>query len=195
MQRRFHAIAIGLGMIPPGQSTSGEKILNFPETDDILALSLEEVEECRAERLEREIATMFSACERSWGSYEWSGNNPSDSVVSCEHLSCNFAHMVQFLKGDYVLMRGKLKNAIGRCVEDRKASTHMLFAQFFDDLCAGSSLVADDFASNGLFQGASPIIAVDMCIWIGARSDAVEDHKNCSFKSRHNCTFVFSSFA
>ena len=165
VQCRFHAIAIGLGMIPPGQSTSGEKILNFTEADDILALSLEEVEECRAERLEREIATMFSACERSWGSYEWSGNNPSDSVVSCEHLSCNFAHMVQFPKGDYVLMRGKLKNAIGRCVEDRKASTHMLFAQFFDDLCAGSSLVADDFASNGLFEGFYEVKGKAM--WIG----------------------------
>ena len=47
VQRRFHAIAIGLGMIPPGQSTSGEKILNFTEADDVLALSLEEVEECR----------------------------------------------------------------------------------------------------------------------------------------------------
>src|SRR5436305_15329388 len=96
---------------------------------------------------------MFGACERAWGPYEWASNNPSDSVVSCEHLSSNFAHMVQFLKGDYVLMCSKLKNAIGGGVEDRKASTHMLFAQFFDDLCSGGSLVADDFAFNGLLEG------------------------------------------
>jgi hypothetical protein len=73
--------------------------------------------------------------------------------------------MVQFLEGNYVLVRGKLKDAIGGRVEDRIASPHMLFAQFFDNLCSGSNLVADDFASNGLLEGFYEVRRKAM--WIG----------------------------
>src|SRR5581483_2590901 len=49
-------------------------------------------------------------------------------------------------------MRRYLKDAIGRCVDDRLPGAHVLFAQFLDDLSTGSGAIAERAASDARFE-------------------------------------------
>ena len=79
-------------------------------------------------------------------------NDAADAMRPIQQFSRNLAHPVQLGDGNHIFVRGDLKNAVARGVDDGLAGAHMLVAQFLDDFGAGSRLVAESLASDLLFE-------------------------------------------
>src|SRR5205823_1799317 len=80
---------------------------------------------------------------------ERTGDDASDSEALARQLVRDIARAIQLRNGDDVLVRGDLKYAVGRRVNDQRAGSQVLRAELVDDLRTRCSLVAE-YASSGL---------------------------------------------
>src|SRR5215813_130105 len=60
-----------------------------------------------------------------------------------QHVAGNFADFIQPVETEYFLVRGDLEYGIGRRVNDRLTSLHVLFAKVFDDFSPAGGKVSE----------------------------------------------------
>ncbi len=94
----------------------------------------------------------LGAPEISRSSGERPGNYSAHFVRPVQHLAGNFAHAVQLGDRDHVFVRGNLKYAVARRVDDGKTRSNVLLAQFLDDFSSRGGLIANRFPANGAFE-------------------------------------------
>ena len=83
---------------------------------------------------------------------EWPRNDAPHAVRPVEQFPRNFAHAIKFRDRDHVFMRGNLKDAVARSVDNRFSRANVLFAEFLDDFRAGCGLVPKRATPNLFFK-------------------------------------------
>ena len=69
-------------------------------------------------------------------------DDTADAVGTIQNFSRDLAHAIKLLDGDYIFMRGYLKNAVARRVDDREPRRDVLDAQFLDDFCSRGRFIS-----------------------------------------------------
>ena len=64
------------------------------------------------------------------------GDDPADPHPLHEHAIGDLAHAIELGHRDHILVRGNLKDAVGRRVDDGPAGPHVRLAEIVEDLCA-----------------------------------------------------------
>ena len=75
-------------------------------------------------------------------------DHPADAEAEPDQLEGDLADAIQLGHRDDVFVRGDLKHAVGRRVDDRPAGAHVLGAELVDDRRAGRGLVAERAAAD-----------------------------------------------
>src|SRR5580692_5868926 len=148
----LHAVRVVFGLDVIGNAPAVVDVMNFADAENWNFLFDEHIHQHRARRLNRVIVAALGAAEISWRSGEWPGDHAAHFIRPDQHFARDFAHAVKLGDGNYVFMRGNLKNAVARGVNDREARSNVFLAQLFDDFRSGSRLVADRLAADGAFE-------------------------------------------
>ena len=79
-------------------------------------------------------------------------DHASDFVRPAQNLARGLAHLVQLEQRNHFFMRGDLKDAVGRGVDDRRAGPHVLLAELLDDFGAGGGEIAERAAADAALE-------------------------------------------
>ena len=123
----FNAVVVIGGMVGTGHAAMLEDILDFSDSHNLHALRLCEVENGRACRLQREIPSVFGAGEAILCiADEGTRNDTPNAILPRQDFSCLFAHFIQLLDRNDILMRRNLEHAVRRGIDDGVACFHVL---------------------------------------------------------------------
>src|SRR5579863_4488388 len=135
-QRGGHTVAVGLGMIALRQSAAREEVFDLANANHLFTVVFQDIQKGSSQWCEREVAPVFGALEVARRAGERTGDDAANGVFSGKLGSGDAAHMIQFLERYDILVRGDLKNAVCRSIQNGLASAHVLFTQLLDDLGA-----------------------------------------------------------
>ena len=106
------------------------------------------VQQRRPGRFERVVVTIGGAREGARHADERPCDDAANTRPARREIERRFADSVLLRDRDHVFMRGDLKHAVGRRIDDRLAGPHVLGAEPVDDLGAGGDHVAQGAAAN-----------------------------------------------
>ncbi len=151
-RERFGELGYAVGIIfcgdVIGDATPVVDVVNFADAENGNFCVGEHIEKHGARRLDGIIVAALGATIIPWRAGERTSDDATNTMRSLKKLARDFAHFVELGDGNRFFMRGDLENAVAGGVNDRKAGTLVLFAEFLDDFGAGGGLVAESFAAD-----------------------------------------------
>src|SRR5580704_14125250 len=92
------------------------------------------------------------AGEMSRRSRKWTRDHASHAVRSVEQFAGDRAHSIELLDGDYLFVRGDLKNAVAGGIHNRLTCADMLVAELLDDFRARCRFIPERSSANLHFK-------------------------------------------
>lgn len=130
----FDACCVRPRVVRRRQSAQCEKVIDLADARRRDPRGLQQVEECRLRRNQREILTVRGPRERPRRPDERAGDDTSDLMTAHAHLRTrDLADLIQPRQRDHLFMRRDLEHGIRGGVHDRVAGAHMLGTQILDD--------------------------------------------------------------
>src|SRR5207249_908476 len=127
-------------------------VMNFTDSENAHLSLRENVHQHRLRRIHGIIVPPRSPHKISRRSDERPRDHAPHTMRPIQQFPSNFAYAVKLRDWDDFFMRGDLKHTVARGIHDRLARSNVLFAQFLDDLRAGSGLVSNGSSANLLFK-------------------------------------------
>src|SRR3989442_12019189 len=144
----FHSVGITHGRRVFLDATAVVDIVDFSDAEHGHTSILQYVEQHRTGRIYRIVVPARRARVSSARPIERPRNYAAHAVRTVEQFPRDFAHPVELGDRDNVFVRGDLKHAVTRCIDNWKAGAHMLIAELFDDFGTRGRLVPKRLAAN-----------------------------------------------
>ena len=119
---------------------------------DLHAAVFQPIEQHALGRRHGVIVAIGGAREITGRAEEGTRDHAAHFMRTMQNLARCFANLVQLPKRNHFFMRGYLKNAIGRRVDDGRTGAHVLRAEFLNDLRARCGLVAERAAADARLE-------------------------------------------
>src|SRR6266571_6146540 len=144
----LHSVGITHGRRVLPDATAVVDVVDFSDAEDGYTSILQHIEQHRTGRIYRIVVP--ARCSRVCAArpIERSRNYAAHAVRTVEQFPRDFAHPVELGDGNDVFVRGDLKHAVTRCIDNWKAGAHMLIAELFDDFGTRGRLVPKRLAAN-----------------------------------------------
>src|SRR5258705_994930 len=144
----LHAFGVAGGVRRARDAAPREQVVDLADGHDRHALSRQQVEQRLRNRLERVIVAIRGPFERPWRADKGPRDDAADAHAAADQIERDLADAVLLRDGDDVLVRGTLKDAVGRRVDNRLARPDVLRPKSIDDLSARGHDVAERGASD-----------------------------------------------
>ena len=154
-QRRdaIHAVGVTLGGMRFGDPLTGKQVGDLPHRRDVMAGGDHAIEQGLGDRWHGVVVTIRRARERAGQADERPRDHAPESQSANGEVIRRVAPFVELGHRHNGLVRGDLKHAVGRGVDDRKPGRHVLGAQVIDDRGTRGHHIADRRAANARFEG------------------------------------------
>ena len=123
-------------------AAAGEQILDLADRDDRQAGGLHAIEQRRRDGGSAKSWRFAVRAKCARRADERPRDDAADAEPIADELEGDLAAAIQLRDRHDVFVRGNLKHAVGRRVDDRRAGAHVLRAELVDDRRAGRRLVA-----------------------------------------------------
>src|SRR2546425_7051425 len=144
----FHSIGITHGRRVLLDATAVVDVVNFSNAEDGHTSILQDVEQHRTWRIYGIVVPARRARVCPARPIERPRNYAPHAMRTVEQFPRDFAHPVELGDGNDVFVRGDLKHAVARRIDDWKARAHGLIAELFDDFGTRGRLVPKRLAAN-----------------------------------------------
>ena len=121
-----HALIVARGVDRLRHAAAGEQILDLADGDDRQPGGLDAIEQRLAARRQRVVVAIGRPRETAGRADERPRDDAADAEALAHELVRDLARAVQLRHGHDRLVRGDLKHAVGRRVDDQRAGPHVL---------------------------------------------------------------------
>jgi hypothetical protein len=178
----IHPLLVALRVDGRSHAASREQIVDLADGVNGPAGRGHRVQQRRARRRQRVVATVGRPLEGSRHAFERTRDHPADAHLLPDHVVGDLADAVLLGDRDDLFVRGDLKNAVGRGVDDRTAGAHVLGAELVDDRGPGRDRVAERRAADAPLELGDDIRGKAVR---KRREGALQDHAGHLPVSRH----------
>src|SRR6185436_2385379 len=144
----LHAFRVTGGVRGARDAATREQVVDLADGHDRHALSRQPIEQRLGNRFERVIVAVRGPLERPWRADRRPRDDAADAHAAADEIERDLADAVLLGDGDDVLVRGDLKDAVGRRVDNRLARPYVLRPEAIDDLSARGHDVAERGAAD-----------------------------------------------
>src|SRR2546425_6635125 len=144
----FHPVGITHGRRVLLDATAVVDVVDFSDAEHEHTSILQYIEQHRTWRIYGIVVPARRARVSSARPIERPRNYAAHAVRTVEQFPRDFAHPVELGDRDDVFVRGDLKHAVARGVDNWKARAHVLIAELFDDFGTRGRLVPKRLQAN-----------------------------------------------
>ena len=188
-QRLVESVKIACGVQTASNALSVENILDFSHGNAFHSCVFDKIQQRFCGRIDGKIFSVRRAYKRIFPR-ERTCNHSAHAVLAHAQFACLFAHVVQLFQRVLVHVHGNLQNAVRRRVHDGIACGKMLCTVVLYYLCSAVRLVAQNFASQFLFQTCYKFLGET----VGEGRQRGGSYYSCHFPMPHRRVLSFGKF-